>query len=331
MVDGKDIVSNHNRADDLIVEVFITSTSSFIGKTVNVAMGSLGVAPSRLVKIRRNVNNKNIKEDLESKPKTPFKDFVNQVASGVKQVASDVETKVKSVWQTEQVPTEQEAQDLKDAFDADEFIDIISPDFSDLLGARDIIYISSAQDTMEKMMKSIAGESKGLLILKREALSFEGFGHELVECVISDRNPFLNKKVSELSALFKERYNVGLVTVRAKEWSSVEEAEIGADPAMDFPVIHKETFTSEAEYTLVTKAEDEKIDQIETGLEMSVRIHAKEDHHKEEVLQQAEELVANMTITGSDHILSYGDVAFVVADEKHLQEMSQSRDRKSVV
>ena len=234
-------------------------------------------------------------------------EYVKQVARG---------------WQTQNIHTEQETEDLDKAFEADEFIDIISPNFSDLIGARDIIYIASAQDTMEKMMKSIAGESKGLLILKREALSYDQFGHELVECVISDRNPFINKRVSELSALFKERYNVGLVTVRAKEWSSVEN-----DAVVDVNESNKDNFTSEAQYALVSKSEEEeKLDQIETGLDMSVRAHAKEELHKEQVVQQAEELVANKTITGNDHILSYGDVALVVADEKHMLEMSQSKD-----
>jgi hypothetical protein len=40
--------------------------------------------------------------------------------------------------------------------------------------ADDIVFISSAQDVVEKLMKSIAGESKGLYILQSNVLSLPG-------------------------------------------------------------------------------------------------------------------------------------------------------------
>ena len=69
------------------------------------------------------------------------------------------------------------------------------------------VFVSSAQDLVEKMMKSIAGESKGLFILNSNAMALPGFGTELLECVVSHQNPFLGKRVSEIAPLFAERYN----------------------------------------------------------------------------------------------------------------------------
>ncbi|KAK0349629.1 hypothetical protein LTR94_032329, partial [Friedmanniomyces endolithicus] len=68
------------------------------------------------------------------------------------------------------------------------------------------------------MMKSILGESKGLKILKSDVLALPGFGTEVVECVVSDNNPFLGKKVSEMAKEFSERYQAALITVRGREW-----------------------------------------------------------------------------------------------------------------
>jgi hypothetical protein len=55
-----------------------------------------------------------------------------------------------------------------------EYKDIIAPPITETLLADDIIFISSAHDVVAKMMKSIAGESKGLYILQSNVLSLPG-------------------------------------------------------------------------------------------------------------------------------------------------------------
>jgi hypothetical protein len=56
----------------------------------------------------------------------------------------------------------------------EDYKDIVAPSLSETLLADDIIFISSAQDVVEKLMKSIAGESKGLYILQSNVLSLPG-------------------------------------------------------------------------------------------------------------------------------------------------------------
>ena len=94
------------------------------------------------------------------------------------------------------------------------YADIISPSAMEYLGPDDVVFISSAQDVVEKLMKSIAGESKGLSILQSNVLALPGYGSELIECVISDTNPFLGKTVTEALVQFGEKYKAAIVTAR---------------------------------------------------------------------------------------------------------------------
>ena len=97
-----------------------------------------------------------------------------------------------------------------------EYADIIAPNSMELLGSGDVIFISSAQDVMEKLMKSIAGESKGLFILQSNVLALPGYGSELVECVISDTNPFLGKQLGSIASEFAEKYKSSVITARGR-------------------------------------------------------------------------------------------------------------------
>ncbi len=42
-----------DKADSLIAEVFVSKDSPFVGKSLELMMNSLGIAPSRVIKIRR--------------------------------------------------------------------------------------------------------------------------------------------------------------------------------------------------------------------------------------------------------------------------------------
>jgi hypothetical protein len=100
--------------------------------------------------------------------------------------------------------------------DCDTYHDLVVPDPHEIIVAKDVVFISSAQDAVAKMMKSIMGESRGLFILKSNVMSLPGFGTELLECVVSESNPFVGMKVSEISQLFADRYKAGIITVRGK-------------------------------------------------------------------------------------------------------------------
>ena len=45
-----------DKADSLVAEVFVSQGSPFVGKSLEVMMNSLGIAPSRVIKIRRKLN-----------------------------------------------------------------------------------------------------------------------------------------------------------------------------------------------------------------------------------------------------------------------------------
>ena len=71
-----------------------------------------------------------------------------------------------------------------------QYEDIIAPEYHELVAGGDIIFFSSAQDVVQKMLKSIMGESNGLKILKSDVFALPGYGTEVVECVVSHTNPF---------------------------------------------------------------------------------------------------------------------------------------------
>ncbi len=206
-----------------------------------------------------------------------------------------------------------------------EYIDIIAPPPHELVGANDVIFLSSAQDAVEKMMKSILGESKGLKILKSDVLALPGFGTEVVECVVSDNNPFLGKKVSEMAKEFSERYQAALITVRGREWGDFlgEEEEENKD---------KERSSDEADnaprnatrHRVLETGEDTGEGEKNTHHSISqseLELTALDESNKPTVIGSSEDLglissekkVLEVP-TVSEHVLTLGDVILCVTN-----------------
>jgi hypothetical protein len=213
-----------DQVDSLIAEVYVSYDSIFVGQSLELMMNSLGIAPSRVIKIRRRVTprtEEELKAEQEkrvARDKSKKKELKrSQSSTGLfdrkylqaflpfwkKQTLSTFaeedevnpsETTSKSQVEYEPASTEDDkghslplalflpsfltslcfsVADLEEAGSV-EYKDIVAPSISETLLADDIIFISSAQDVVEKLMKSIAGESKGLYILHSNVLSLPG-------------------------------------------------------------------------------------------------------------------------------------------------------------
>lgn len=223
-----------DKANSLIAEIYVTESSPVVGKSVGDMANSLGVAPSSVIKVRRRIGGKKSDEENGGKMRKSAsasildQEYLRKAAqfwrsganSSTDNLATGTKTSVKSSDGKYEAAQQQEV-DIE--HQPPEYFDIIAPSYHEIIGAEDVVFISSAQDVVEKMMKSIMGESKGLRILKSDVLALPGFGTEVVECVVSDSNPFLGLKVSEFAQLFNDRYSAAVITVRSKEWVVAEE------------------------------------------------------------------------------------------------------------
>jgi hypothetical protein len=216
--------------------------------------------------------------------------------------------------------------------DAD-YIDIIAPPPHELVGANDVVFLSSAQDAINKMMKSIMGESRGLKILQADVLALPGFGSEVLECVVSDKNPFIGKKVSEMSKDFAERYQAGLITVRGREWGNLFS---NADTTND-----ESTKQSKGHLQLPTNEEDIELNEDSSPregpkdviFEMIDIYKNSPDNLSPDVSEKGDgnaPLTTPTTIvdvpTVSDHMIGLGDVILCVTNQKQVSKLSQHPD-----
>ncbi len=202
----------------------------------------------------------------------------------------------------------------------------------EILGAEDIVFISQAQDVMEKLMKSIAGESKGLYILDSNVLALPGYGTELIECVVSDTNPFLGKAVGDISVQFAEKYKAGIVTARGKDWiSSAEDepADSEADDAIKhFDQVNKSTLnkpTSELGVSAASAATDGDIELSDAKGYGKVNDGSDEgtgDDSQSTLV--AAHRAADKSV--SEHVLHAGDVILCVTNSKEVDNLKGSRD-----
>jgi di/tricarboxylate transporter len=145
-------------------------------------------------------------------------------------------------------------------------------------------------------MKSILGESRGLYILQGNVLSLPGFGTEIAELVISDTNPFIGSKVSDVVTSFGAKYQAALITVRAKDF--------GKD------------FLNEVE----SKSDFTIVDLDEKAIELS-DISKNNDDKSEEITKK---LHSDVVI--SEHRIAYGDTVLVVTKKGNIEELSHNRD-----
>ena len=123
-----------------------------------------------------------------------------------------------------------------------------------------------------------------------------GYGTSMAELVVSDSNPFLGRKVSELGAEFTEVYNAAILTVKGKNWDAhadkISSAQTNEEQKDESAADAK---TDEESTDIATKYLDIKLLLPEAG-------------------------------TVSDHILGYGDTILVVTTAKNISNLKASRD-----
>lgn len=332
-----------DRAKHLIAEVYVSEHSPAVGKTLGEMMSSLGVAPTLAIKIRRS------KRKTTKSPPAGEAEKVETIAEPKERgVTLDREylMRTSQFWfsmsaKSLAIPARLEKTDdngelvgLSDddvemnAGQAEEtHIDIIAPTPDELICADDVVFISSAQDLTQKMVKSIMGESRGLYILRSNVLALPGFGSELVECVLSDTNPFLGQKISEVSEEFSERYASGVITVRAKDWGVGEEeeeeskVEEGESPSTSF----KPVGSIPGDVVDGGEIELGQVGQAEGGDDITPLNEDVDDSLiREATSAPADSRLHQVSI--SDHVLSYGDVILCVTSRAQVQKLRDSKD-----
>eukprot|EP01033_Poteriospumella_lacustris_P010048 gene10049-7178_t len=330
-----------DNTDNLIAEVLVSQESPAVGKSLAHLMTSLGISPTLVVKIRRHVGSYRDEEHVDNetfvpsndneywkkgqafwtnsvKPRLPsFLRSINlyqatttsepasaedaQAESHIKQAIHEYEVRHSNDLET------RDWEDLEEKKPA-EYVDIIAPAEDEAINAGDIVFISSARSLVAKMMKSIAGESKGLRILKSDVMSLPGFGTELVECVVSDSNPFRGMKLSEIKPLFAKRYNAGLITVRGKDWGRLTEEEEGQPKTGE-----------ESKSDAVATSDAAEVGDVELT---EVYKDAQDAAEKKPVSTSP----ASEAAVVSDHALAYGDVVLIVTNKKNLEALQKDSD-----
>ena len=201
---------------EYICEVFISSHSPSVGQSLSATMNSLGIAPSGCIKIRR----RGARPEGVSRP---------EPATTSAQInfldPAYLKEKAKFWLDNEKPPDHLIFSDTEKApgdteAGGSEYYDIIAPSFVEVVQAGDVLFISSARDAVEKFMKSIMGESRGLYILKGNVMNLPGFGSEVVEMVLSDSSPLIGLTTEEATPIFALKYQAGLITVRGKDWGN---------------------------------------------------------------------------------------------------------------
>ena len=296
-----------DNAKHLIAEVFVSEHSPAIGRSIGDMMNSLGVAPSFAIKIRRKASSvPKVEATLRKNRSASVLDAEYMKRSSQYWFkASDIPSRL-----GDYSPVAPESGGGRESEETgeqqDQYLDIVAPSINEIICAEDVVFISSAQDAVEKMMKSILGESRGMFILKSNVLALPGFGTEVLECVVSDTNPFVGRKISDISGPFAEKYNAGLITVRAKDWGTLsgEETTDAAIEKTDHAEVLSDSLTGEG---------------IELGIqgEPTVDPESKED---------ADLIPGIESISISDHVLGYGDLILCVANEKDVDKLSHNRD-----
>ena len=305
-----------DNAEHLIAEVFVSEHSPAVGRPLGEMMNSLGVAPSFAVKIRRKANSVPATDIVKNRSSANVLDveYLKKSAqywfkaSEIPRFLGDYSSVASSAERAESGEGPANAEQ-------EEYVDIVAPSVTEIIGAEDVVFISSAQDAVEKMMKSILGESRGMFILKSNVLALPGFGTEVIECVVSDTNPFIGRKVSDISGPFAEKYNAALVTVRAKDWGSLTGEEDNAADASNGSNANKsaESLTGDG------------VELIKQG-EPIIATPVAANNGNDETKEDAALIPGLKSISISDHVLGYGDLILCVANEKEVAKLSNSRD-----
>jgi di/tricarboxylate transporter len=216
-----------------------------------------------------------------------------------------------------------------------EYIDIIAPTFHETILPGDVVFIAHAQDVVEKMMKSIAGESQGLCVLESNALDLPGYGTELVECIISDSNPFVGRVVSSITQEFNERYQAGLITVRGKDWGNSQPAD--GEENSQIPLVNSSAESKHVDDVEANQVEVVLADQTSGNVALSHRVPTEDDANlptaqppiddsKSTDERELRIASSNVKKAVSEHVLHYGDVVLCVTSKKQVDELYRNRD-----
>jgi hypothetical protein len=208
-------------ASSFIAEVFVSEHSPAAGRSVGAMMNSLGISPSQAIKIRRKIvqnttNSLKQPENAEDRGGEEANNGLNQAVkrSPMHWFKALVDPTLNQIeWAYTKAALDENAKE--------EYLDIVAPSHHEVIIAGDIVYIASAVEVIQKMLKSVAGESLGLFIFQSNVLAMPLFGTEFVECVISDTNPLLGQKISQVAQKFPETYKAALITVRPKNWGNI--------------------------------------------------------------------------------------------------------------
>lgn len=342
------------KAEKLLAEVYVSQDSLFVGKPLSQMMNSLGLAPSLALKIRRRVVS-----DVEKGANVPTRTFSTRIRELITNLQDPAYLRrISGFWTPVQLrknasskenlasgeyelaaayPKNVEEVTGENPVNEKEFVDIIAPPFHEIIAPGDIVFIAYAQDVVEKMMKSIAGESQGLYVLQSNALDLPGYGTEIVECIISDSNPFVGKTVGSITQQFSARYQVGLITVRGKDWGAQSNTN-QAEPAKE----NNEVITQQESEAVTVKPEavviiDEEsngavapshavpVDETSSNKSSSDQVPSTTSKH-DKTDERALKIAAEELKVISDHVLQYGDIVLCVTDEKNLETLHRSRD-----
>jgi di/tricarboxylate transporter len=343
-----------DKASSMIAEVYVGPESPSVGKSLEAMMGSLGVSPQVVIKIRRRTAVAN--QDVEGgSPRKATKSGVRKVfdrkywqnagnfwsTSSSKEVnaASNADHGEYTLAKSDDLPVaDAEGEDGGEQ----EYTDIVVPDPHEIILAHDIVFVSSAQTLVQKMMKSIMGESKGLSILNSDVRDLPGYGSELVECVVSDSCEFLGKKVSEFSPLLAQKHGLGVITVRGKRWAENESSGEDKPATENQPVpanateepIESTANIATVDHIELTELKSASADSKDFADEANPSHISDEDASKipplgnvgNEVLTtpKTDSVTVNNTI--SDHVLGYGDILLCVTDSKNVDKLYISPD-----
>jgi len=294
-----------DKASNFIAEVLVSEHSPAVGRSVGALMNSLGLSPSQAIKIRRKIVQPEIAEvrggeevnnclnQAVKRPRTHwFKALVDPSLNHIEYASTKASSK-------ENVN--------------EEYLDIVTPSHLEIVSAGDIVYMASAVDVVEKMLKSVAGESLGLFIFQSNVLAMPLFGTEFVECVISDSNPLIGQKMSQVAQKFPEIYKATVITVRPKNWGKISDEMQHLD---DF--LHGENHEgyniANAEHHVPSQRND-IVDVTAGDIEL-----ANFDGSSQLIDDQ------DTSIVVSDHVLGAGDLVLAVCPEGERDNMKNNGD-----
>lgn len=309
-----------DKASSFIAEVFVSEHSPAVGHSVGAMMNSLGIASSQAIKIRRKIV-QNTTNSIEI-PEIFLED--QRRGEAEEEANSGLKRRSRTNWFKALVDptlTHMEYASTKAALDTnanEEYLDIVAPSHREVVNAGDIVYIASAVDAVAKMLKSVAGESLGLFILQSNVLAMPLFGTEFVECVISDTNPLIGQKMSQVAQTFPETYKAAVITVRPKNWGKISDELQHLD---DILHNHNDEGNTPANAEQLVPSQKNDIADVTVGDIELVNLDSSSDSLAR---LMSEDQATSIVV--SDHILGAGDLVLAVCPEGERDNLKTNGD-----